>query len=163
MKAISSKVVGQYQGGAVVAVIVVEGKAVHDPGKGRHHFCSRGSPDVDAQVEPPGLGFNGGTTIRSAGETAFRFTTGSQGTVKMLAPGIERPMLIIAADAIAGLVLSKGVVDPAGKALGVSDVGGRETGIAFGEVEGKYLIRGRVEGHDRVIFGDMPLQYGGER
>jgi len=81
----------------------------------------------------------------------------------MLAAGIERPVLIVAADAIAGIVLLKGFVDPAGKAFGVRDVGGRKAGIVFGEVKPIQLIPGRVEGHDGVVFGDMPLQYGGER
>jgi hypothetical protein len=81
----------------------------------------------------------------------------------MLATGIECPVLVIAADAIAGLVLLKGFVDPAGKAFCVRDVGGRKAGIVFGEVKPVQLIPGRVEGDDRVVVGNMPLQYGGER
>ncbi len=48
-------------GGAVVAVVVVEGKAMDDAVEGGHDLGAGGAPDVDAEVEAAGFGFGGGT------------------------------------------------------------------------------------------------------
>src|SRR5579859_7271528 len=105
---------GEKDSGAVITVIIVEGKTVDDAVQRRHDLCSRGSPDIDAKMKPAGFG----------------------ALVEMFTPGIEGPVLAIAADAVAGLVLLQCPVDPGGEAIGIGDIIRRKMGIVCCKIEG---------------------------
>src|ERR1700760_1164867 len=99
--------------------------------------------------------FGGGAACRSSG------CAGNQrGLIKMCAAGIKRPMLAIAADAIAGMVLMQGVVDPGSELVGVGDSRRRQAGIMFGEIECKKPVVYSVKRHDRMKIGAMPVENG---
>src|SRR5258707_6263928 len=88
MEANPIQVMCQYQGGPIVAVVVIKGKRMYDAIQGRHDPCAGGAPDIDAQVEAP-WPFPG---------------------IEVLTAGIKRTMLSISAHAITGLILSESVV-----------------------------------------------------
>src|ERR1700716_2179006 len=124
MKAQALQVVREDDGGAIVAVIVVEGKAVDDAVERGHHFGAGGAPDVDAEVEAAGFGFTGpagsfGAGGLSGSSFGTRGLSGSSrradewvhgpgagyGLVEVFAAGVESPVFSITAETITGLVL----------------------------------------------------------
>src|ERR1700748_114553 len=100
MKADAAYIMRKDDGGAIVAVVVVEGEAVDGAPERAHHLRTCRPPDVDTQVKPPGFGF--------AVVCLWRFAAAGRSvcdrTVEMFTAGIEGPVFAIAADHVAGLV-----------------------------------------------------------
>lgn len=186
MKAYAIEMMSEDDRSAVVAVVVVEGKAVYDAIERGHDLGSCGSPDIDAKVKPAWLGFRGGDGVPLAflgisrmdrgaldprglaagagGQTGTRRLDGrDQRLIKMCTAGIKCPVFTVAADAITCVMLMKGVVDPGGETVRVGDGLGRKAAVAIREIEDKKLVLVPIERHYGMKIGAMPVQYGDQR
>lgn len=71
MKADAFEVMGENDGSAVVAVVVVKGEAVDDTGKRHHDPGAGGSPDVDAEMQTAGFAVEDRGARRFAARAGF--------------------------------------------------------------------------------------------
>src|ERR1700743_1152244 len=93
MKTDSAKMVGEDHGSAIIAVVVIECKAMDDPVQRSHDLCAGNSPDICAQVKTAGF--------RNIMPRRFA-ACDRQCIIKMFASRIQGTMFTITADAITG-------------------------------------------------------------
>src|SRR5882724_5329131 len=120
MKARPSEIMRYDQGSAIVAVVVIESKAMYDAIQGGHQFGAGRPPDIRTQVQTPGLGGCG-----RVGGSGGCFPPGIERRgyiVEMLAAPIEGAMLSIAADTISATMPGQRGIDVSGKAFGMGDL-----------------------------------------
>lgn len=136
MQADAVQLMSEDDGRTIVAVVIVEGKAMDNAVQRGHNRGAGGSPDIDAEVQSAGL----------------------FGRIEMFASGIQGPVFIITSDAIAGVIRAQRTVDIVRKTFGIGNVIRPKAGIGRRKIEGIEQVPAGVEGDHRMKTSGMPGQ-----